>query len=269
MISKVLPAARSFRSCCQYVCQDQSRAQVLKVEGVRGHDYSLMAKDFEHQRMLRPEKHQAVFHSVLSFHPGEKPADSKMVAIAEEYLQRIGMTNTQYVIAKHIDKDHLHMHVIANRVDNQGQSIDESWMGLRGKKVAQQLTQEYGLTPALKKDLQLTHAEFLQPSEARRYQIYAAIQENLPRSRNLADLEARLLKRGIDTQYKVNEQTHEREGISFRLEKQCFKGSQIDREFSFKRLEEHFEKQQLALEQQMRQTDEYHFRQSYSHRHSF
>ena len=269
MISKVLPPARSFRSCCQYVCQDQNRAQVLKAEGVRGHDYNLMAKDFEHQRMLRPEKHQAVFHSVLSFHPGETPADSKMVTIAEEYLQRIGMTNTQYVIAKHIDKDHLHMHVIANRVDNQGKSITESWMGLQGKKVAQQLTQEYGLTPALKKNLQLTHAESLQPSEARRYQIYAAIREHLPKSRNLADLEARLLKWGIDTQYKVNGQTQEREGISFRLEKQCFKGSQIDREFSFKRLEKHFLERQMAKEQRLMEREEHHLHRSHSHRHSF
>src|SRR6266702_3850142 len=118
MISKVLPAARSFRCCCQYVCQDQSRSQVLKAQGVRGHDYKLMAKDFESQRILRPEKHQAVFHSVLSFFPEEKPDDKQMVAIAEKYLEQIGVRNTQYIIAKHIDKGHLHMHVIANRVDN-------------------------------------------------------------------------------------------------------------------------------------------------------
>ena len=96
------------------------------MEGVRGHDHKLMADDFEMQRMLRPEKHQAVFHSVLSFYPGEKVEDKKMVEIAEQYLSRIGVTNTQYVIAKHTDRDHLHMHVIGNRVDNEGRSIDES-----------------------------------------------------------------------------------------------------------------------------------------------
>jgi hypothetical protein len=100
MISKVLPAARSFRACCQYVCQDQTRAQVLKTQGVRGHDYSLMAKDFEFQRSLRPDKHQAVFHSVLSIYPGEKPTDKKVVEIAEQCLDRIGIINTQFVIAK-------------------------------------------------------------------------------------------------------------------------------------------------------------------------
>ncbi|HVU96897.1 MAG TPA: relaxase/mobilization nuclease domain-containing protein [Puia sp.] len=250
MISKVLPAARSFRSCCQYVCQDRNRAKVLKAEGVRGHDHKKMADDFENQRSLRPGKRQAVFHSVLSSYPGERVSDKKMVGIAEQYLTRIGMVNTQYVIAKHTDKEHLHMHVIANRVDNEGRSIAEGWLGLRAKKVAQELTREHNLKAVRTKDLALTHKEFLQPAEAKRYQIYDAIVENLPKSKDLTDLEVRLLKRGIDILYKLNQQTQEPEGISFRLEKQCYKGSQIDREFSLFGLERHFETKRLALEQE-------------------
>jgi type IV secretory pathway VirD2 relaxase len=209
-----------------------------------------MADDFESQRILRPDKHQAVFHSVLSFYPGEKVSNKKMVEIAEQYLTRIAMVNTQYVIAKHTDRDHLHMHVIANRVDNEGHSIAESWLGLRGKKVAQELTREYDLKAVQTKDLALTHKESLQPAEAKRYQIYEAIVENLPKSKDMTDLEVRLLKRGIDTQYKFNQQTQEPQGVSFRLGKQCYKGSQIDREFSLPGLERHFEGKRLALEQE-------------------
>ncbi|HXB08734.1 MAG TPA: relaxase/mobilization nuclease domain-containing protein [Puia sp.] len=250
MISKVLPAARSFRSCCQYVCQDRNRAEVLKANGVRGHDHKKMADDFESQRILRPDKRQAVFHSVLSFYPGEKVSDKKMVEIAEQYLTRTGMVNTQYVIAKHTDRDHLHMHVIANRVDNEGHSIAEGWIGLRAKKVAQDLTREHNLKAVLTKDLALTHKESLQPAEAKRYQIYEAIVQNLEKSKDLTDLEVRLLKHGIDTQFKYSQQTQEPEGISFRLGKQCYKGSQIDREFSLSGLERHFESKRLALEQE-------------------
>lgn len=261
MISKVLPAARSFRSCCQYVCQDKTRAEVLKTEGVRGHDHNKMAEDFEQQRLLRPDKHHAVFHSVLSFYPGEQVADKKMVEIAEQYLERIGMVNTQYVIAKHTDKEHLHMHVIGNRVNNDGAAISESWLGLRAKKVAQDLTKEHELKAAQQKDLSLTHKESLQPAEAKRYQIYETIIDCLDKSNDLLDLEIALLKRGIDTQYKYNEQTQEPEGISFRLGKQCYKGSQIDREFSLKGLENHFENKRLIQEQ-----EQYDLGQGYSQR---
>ena len=72
--------------------------------------------------------------------------DDAGLNIAQQYQARIGMVNTQYVIAKHIDRDHLHMHIIANRVDNKGHSIAEGWLGLRAKKVAQELTREHRLT---------------------------------------------------------------------------------------------------------------------------
>jgi MobA/VirD2-like, nuclease domain len=252
MISKVLPAAQSFHSCCRYVCEDKTRAEVLKVEGVRGHDHKLMADDFERQRFLRSNKQHAVFHSVLSFYPGEKIEDKKMVEIAEQYLEKIGMVNTQYAIAKHTDRDHLHMHVIANRVDNDGHPIDEGWLGLRAKKVAQGLTEEHHLKVAEKKNLRLTHKENLQPAEAKRYYIYEAILDGLKRCEDLTELESRLLKRGIDTQYRYNVQTGEAEGISFRYGKQCYKGSEIDRKFSINGLENHFEHKRLAKEQEQR-----------------
>ena len=99
-----------------------------------------MASDFEEQQALRPSLHKAVFHAILSFYPEEKIHDEKMAEIAREYLKKLGITDTQYAITKHFDKEHPHMHVIANLVNNQGETIKDSWIGLKGKKVAQQLT---------------------------------------------------------------------------------------------------------------------------------
>jgi len=173
-----------------------------------------------------------------------------MVEIAEQNLERIGLVDTQYVIAKHTDRGHLHMHVIGNRVDNEGHSIAEGWLGLRGKKVAQELTREHRLKAVQTKDLALTHKDSLQPAEAKRYQIYETIVESLDKSNDFRDLEKRLLKRGIDTQFRYNPNTHEPEGISFRLGIQCYKGGQIDREFSLSGLEQHFEAKHLAQKQE-------------------
>ncbi len=107
MISKVVTGS-SFRGVCKYVCEDQKRAMVLETEGVRGHDYKLMASDFEAQHAYRPTLNNAVFHAILSFYPGEKIDDKIMVDIAKEYLQKPGITETQFAITKHIDKDHPH-----------------------------------------------------------------------------------------------------------------------------------------------------------------
>lgn len=236
MLSKIL-TGHSFNGSIRYVHQDESRAIILAAEGVRDHNYKLMIKDFELQHQLRPSKKQACFHGILSFYPGENPGDKTMAEIAKKYLAEIGITNTQYVITKHTDKAHLHMHVIANMVDNNGNAIQDNWIGYRAKKAAQRLTQEYNLTPAIKKDLALIHVEALNESEANRYTIYAAIIEQLPSCRNMEELEARLRKLGIEMQYKFKSGTNEKQGVSFKLGEYCFKGSKIDRRFSLGNLE--------------------------------
>src|SRR5688572_17818886 len=121
MISKHVPSG-SFYHTCLYAC-DRLEAEVLFTEGVRGHDYKLMAQDFLIQQEMRPSKKMACFHGILSFYPGEKPSDEMMVEIAQKYLDKLGIIDTQYSIIKHTDKAHLHLHIVANMVNNDGKSI--------------------------------------------------------------------------------------------------------------------------------------------------
>jgi len=244
MISKPIPAD-SFYHTCRYICQKPG-AEVLITEGVRGHNYKVMAADFIEQQQLRPSKGKACLHAILSFHPSEKPSDEVMMEIAREYLKRLKFVDTQFAVVKHTDRAHPHLHIVANMVGNHGQAISDSWIGLRGKKIAQALTQEYNLVPAIQKDLSLTHVEAMSEREANKYKIYQAIAENLPHCGTMEDLEKKLLGQGIEIQYKYKGQTQEKQGISFKMENVCFKGSEIDRKYSLSGL-------QKALEQQQRQ----------------
>ena len=250
MISKVITGS-TFFGACRYVCMDKNRAVVLQTEGVRSYDHKLMAQDFEMQRALRPSLRKAVFHGILSFYPGEKVADEKIVEIAEEYLQKLGITDTQYAITKHIDKDHLHLHVIANLVNNNGKTIKDSWIGLRGKKVAQELTVKHGLKEALSKNLSLTNLEALNEKEANRYIIYQAILEHLPQCKGLVDLKEKLEKENIETLFKYKGQTTQLQGVSFKVGSYKYKGSEIDRKFSVGNLEKTI---QQGLSKNLKQT---------------
>ncbi len=260
MISKPVPA-NSFYHTCRYI-SNKPGAELLVAEGVRGHDYKLMVDDFQTQQQLRPDKKQACFHSILSFYPGEKPSDEIMKEIAIKYLKELGIVNTQYAISKHTDKAHLHLHIVANMVNNEGKAISDSWIGLKGKKIAQRITQEYKLVPALEKNLQLTNLEALSHSEANKYKIYIAISESLPHCRTMEELDMRLQKQGIETQYKYKGHTQEKQGVSFKLENISFKGSQVDRRFSLSGLEKILVLQQRqVLEQQQNAVNKLHFKQ--------
>ena len=252
-MSKVFLTGQSFGETARYLCLDLERAQVLAVEGVRGHDYQLMEEDFKMQHRLMPEKEKPVFHGMLSFPPGEDPGNEKMAEIARTWLQEIGMANTQYAIVKHTDKAHLHLHILANRVNNEGRIIGEGMIIERGIRAARKLTREYGLKAEEGKNLELTNLETMRSDDAKRYRLYAAIRDALPGCREMEDLEKRLFERGITTRYKTDAEG-ERCGISFRIENHSFKGSQVDGAYSFRKLDQTVtlqrelqERQELAL----------------------
>lgn len=248
MLSKIFITGKSFGETCKYVCQDLARAEVLAVEGVRGHDHRLMEKDFELQHQFMPGKEKPVFHGMLSFPPGEDPGDDKMVEIARKYLEEIRMTDTQYAIVKHTDKTHLHLHVLANRVNNEGKPIGEGLIVERGIKAARKLTREYMLRTEEGKNLKLTSLDSMRSDDAKRYRLYQAIRDALPGCRQVEDLEKRLLEKGITTRYKNDPVGGERCGISFRIENHSFKGSQVDKEYSFRNLERTLAMQREQLE---------------------
>ena len=250
MMSKVFLTGKTFAETCAYVCQDLYRAEILDVEGVREYDLRLMAKDFAVQHRFKPEREKPVFHGMLSFPPGEDPGDEKMVAIAREFLQEIRMAPTQHVIVKHTDKAHLHLHIIANRVSDEGKIIGEGLLVERGIEAAQKLTLAYGLTPEDGKNLALTHLEALHEPDAKRYRLYQAIQRHLPDCRQLEDLEKRLQGEGITVRYRLNPVDGEREGISFRIENMAFAGYRVDKGCTLRNLERTLS---LQLEQELKE----------------
>lgn len=58
-----------------------------------------------------------------------------MAEIAKKYLQEMNIIDTQFAIAKQVDKNHQHLHIIANLVSNNGQAIKDNWIGLKGANV--------------------------------------------------------------------------------------------------------------------------------------
>ena len=158
------------------------------------------------------------------------------------------------LVVKHIDKAHPHFHILANLVDNKGKAIRDNWIGLRGKKIAQELTLKYGLKQALSKDLSLTHLEALNGKDMKRYIIYQAITEKLPHCRNQEELKDKLQQEaGIETLCKYKGQTTELQGISFKLGEYKYKGSEVDRKFSIANLQKTLS-QQASME--MKQTSQ-------------
>lgn len=144
MIGKII-AGSSFAGTVGYVIKEQSR--ILSAEGITPPDVREMVQDFKDQTLLNPRIKNAVGHISLSFSPkdGVRMTDALMLDIAKEYIQRMGITDTQYLLVRHLDQPHPHCHLVYNRVGNNGQTISDKNIKIRNAKVCRALTEKYGL----------------------------------------------------------------------------------------------------------------------------
>nr|WP_279064427.1 relaxase/mobilization nuclease domain-containing protein [Alistipes finegoldii] len=151
MVGKVISAS-SFSGTVGYVMKEESR--ILEAEGIMPPEVKDMVQDFKDQTLLNPRLKNTVGHISLSFSPKDAPrmTDALMTRIAKEYMQKMGITDTQYLLVRHLDQPHPHCHLVYNRVGNNGQTISDRNIKIRNAKVCRELTEKYGLYLTGKKD---------------------------------------------------------------------------------------------------------------------
>lgn len=106
----------SFGGCVSYVLKEE-KSKLLEAVGVEGTPEQ-MAEQFELQSLLNDKVKNIVGHTSLNFSPEDnerlKHDDELMLQIAHDYMKLMGIENTQYIIARHIDREHPHCHIVFN-----------------------------------------------------------------------------------------------------------------------------------------------------------
>ena len=237
MVGKVISAS-SFSGTVGYVMKEESR--ILEAEGITPPEVKDMVQDFKDQTLLNPRLKNTVGHISLSFSPKDAPrmTDALMTQIAKEYMQKMGITDTQYLLVRHLDQPHPHCHLVYNRVGNNGQTISDKNIKIRNAKVCRELTEKYGLYLASGKDD--VRRERLREPDKTKYEIYDAIKGSLPKCKNWNELEGKLKEQGISVRYKYCGSTDRKQGVLFSKNGFEFSGSKIDRAFNFTKLDNRF-----------------------------
>ncbi len=253
MIAKNIKG-KSFKGCVNYVMNET--AELLEAEGVFADNTKSIIRSFAMQRSGRKEIKQPVGHIPISFSPEDshRLTCNFMLQLAREYMEEMGIKNTQYIIVRHHNTDNEHLHIVYNRIDNNLKLISVNNDYKRNIKVCKKLKDKHGLTYGEGKEK--VKREKLNNPDKVKYYIYDAIKEVLPNCKTPADLRFSLQKFGIEIDYKHKRTTNEIEGVSFRYENIAFKGSQIDRKFSFGNLKKEFENNIEVQKKQVEQTQE-------------
>ena len=166
----------SFAKLVNYV-NNPKKARLIDSKDVRLDSNATIARSMQGQADDKPGRglKNQVYHISLDFAHEDTPkiTDALMVEIAREYMQRMGIVNTQYIVCRHTDKEHQHLHIVANRVDNDGNTISDRNDAIRNVAVCKALTREYGLHFA--KGKMKVKRDRLRGKDKVKYQIYDAI----------------------------------------------------------------------------------------------
>ena len=242
MIAKIPKPGKSFGGCIQYNVLKKDAA-ILYADGVRTGQIAHTIEDFNAQRKMNPGLGQAVGHIALSWSPNDqdKLTDEKMVSIAQAYLQRMKIQNTQVLMVRHKDREHPHVHIIYNRVNHNGKTIADNFQRQKSIKICKSLTLKHGLFVA--QDKQNVNRQQLKGVDKVKYELYDTIKAVSQKVYSMNELKQELAKQGIGMLYKYKSGTLEKQGISFSNGDFKFKGSEIDRSLSYGRLSKQIEQQ--------------------------
>lgn len=231
----------SFARVVNYV-NNPKKARLIDSKDVRLDDKTTIARSMQGQADDKPGRKlkNPVYHISLDFAHEDAPklTDDLMVEIAREYMRRMGITNTQYIVCRHTDREHQHLHIVANRVDNDGNTISAGNDRVRNVKICKALTREYGLH--FSKGKMNVKRDRLRGKDKMKYQIYDAIKAALPHCNCWSDLCDRLAKQGIGVHFKLDRRNGNIVGVSFTKNEISFSGSRIDRSMIFYKLDKMF-----------------------------
>ena len=177
-------------------------------------------------------------HIALCFKPDDKPrlTDDFMAKIALEYMQMMGINDTQFIIVRHHNTYNPHCHIVYKRMKNEGKVILDADDYRSNEEVKKDLKFKYGLTYGT--DKSKTSTRKLRNAERAKYEIHNAVKDALKVADSWQKFKNELAKRGVllELVYKDKERTKV-QGIRFCKDGYSFKGTQICRECSFGKLD--------------------------------
>ena len=236
MIAKI-KTRESFAGIVDYAHDynnDKKKARLIDYKDVCIISNKSIADSFTIQASMRSKIVKPVKHISLGFSPNDahlfsddEKGDELMVRIAKDWMKEMGISNTQYIIARHLDTEHPHCHLVFNRIDNDGNVISDSRERIRNMAVCKLLNKKYGLYVAPSKSKKI-HEDRLRGYEAKKHKLKMDINNILDRSSNWEEF-CRLLKEvGISIRFFTSSQTKTIRGISFANHQISISGSKLE-----------------------------------------
>ena len=236
MMAKIVKGS-DFKGVVDFILDKGKNAQVVAYDGLFMENKETIAMSFHAQSLMNGNVAKPVGHIALSFSKEDEPrlTNCVMGGIALEYMERMGIKDTQFFIARHFDKEHPHVHIAFNRIDNNGNTISDRHERLRSTRICKELTLIYGLHMANGKE-NVKRNRLKEPDKTK-YELYDILKTEVGICGNWGVLVANLKRQGVEVHFSHRGQTDEIQGVVFTKNGYHFNGSKVDRRFSYSKID--------------------------------
>ncbi|MBE8989102.1 relaxase/mobilization nuclease domain-containing protein [Nostoc sp. LEGE 12450] len=248
---------RGFRGLLNYL-ESQKDAKLIG-GNMGGNNARALAREFKISRQLNLEADRVVYHASLSLPENEQLDELTWNELANRYLEEMGFDSNQYVVYRHSNTQHDHIHICASRIrlDN-GKIVHDSWDYKRSEIIIRQLERDYGLqqtqssheklsrNPSIGQQKRLEreqeeyiNGERLTPQER---PIKQQLQELIDRATQdkptMPLLVERLQLQGVEVRHGLT-RNGKSKGISYSWNDQKFSGTSLGPAYTFPGLQKH------------------------------
>ncbi|TLP79242.1 relaxase/mobilization nuclease domain-containing protein [Maribacter sp. ACAM166] len=200
-----------------------------------------MTQEFNIVRQLRPRLGKAVYHVSLNLPYEDSLSDKQFTSLGMDYLKGMGFDDNQYIMYRHQDQEHEHIHIIANRVKFSGELVSDSKDYERSERLVRKLELNYSLSQL--EDNKLTRKATITQKEIEKafrtgeppmkLTLQYHLENSISNSNNTTEFIRELNTRNICPEFNVSKSTGRVTGISFRHKGIIYKGSSLGRHYSW------------------------------------
>jgi hypothetical protein len=131
----------------------QGKAEILSAPGFLKSparlNFSDKLKRFNSLISLNKRTVTNCIHVSLNFDPSEKISSEKMEAIATAYMDKIGFGLQPYLVYRHHDSGHPHLHIVSTNIKSNGERISMHRLGAnQSEKARKEIESEFKLVKA-------------------------------------------------------------------------------------------------------------------------
>ena len=237
MIAKAVKG-RGFRGAIAYdLGKDAGR---ILDTNMAGESVPELSAEFGAIRKLRPNLERAVLHVSLSAAPGEKLTDAQWADIGRRYLEGMEFLDNQYLVTRHTDTEHEHIHILANRITHTGEVVSDSKDYERQEVLMRSIEREFHLQqlrPSIDSDRRApTRGEIekhLRTSEAStRIQLQQLADAAAKGTTTYTEYQRRLESSGVELIPVLQQGGAKLSGLMYRLDDTIMKGSDLGKGYS-------------------------------------